>query len=178
MFLEVLGDLEQARGPGLYLVSFVLNHAWETRLREPYERRREEAKMAREAYRANLRGKAAAGDADAKEDLHLEAHMDLLAQSIMRNSRRRGRHRVRKGIGMEDIKPTRCFALLERRGLVQRAAWVPGPGARIGLTDAGRQVLGMSPAPKPENRDEERVPLVPLVPLASSGRPNGTAAPA
>ena len=149
LLLSALADLEREHGPGCFMVATVLNRAWEMGMLEQHEAERQAAAIEHQAYITGLREKAAAGDRDAKRELLTERRLEVFAIAIRR--RRPAPHTKRRWPRYFDeaLNPSRCFALLERRKLVERpSGGRPGRGW-VGLTDAGREMALRSEEDRP-----------------------------
>ena len=137
--LQALGHLEDKHGAGAFYVWAVLDAAWEIDLRQEDESRRAERKIADDLWRQEMTARAAQGDMKSKDTLDKQAVLDSLTRDLT-GLPKRGRRKRPKGFRFEELNPARCFALLERRGLVKRYAQI-GQGSSLALTDDGRARL-------------------------------------
>ena len=137
--LQALSHLEDKHGAGAFYVWAVLDAAWEIGLRQEDESRKAQRKIADDLCRQEMIIRAAQGDVKAKDSLDKQVLHDSLTHDLTRLPKR-GRQKRPKGFWFEGVNPARCFALLERRGLVKRYAQI-GQGSSLALTDEGRARL-------------------------------------
>ncbi len=139
LMLQALGHLEEKHGAGAFYVWAVLDAAWEIGLRQEDESRRAQRKIADDLYQQEMITRAAQGDVESKDSLDKQTVLNSLTRDLT-GLPKRGRRKRPKGFRFEDLNPARCFALLERRGLVKRYAQI-GQGSSLALTDEGRAKL-------------------------------------
>ena len=136
LMLRALVHLEEQHGAGQFYVWAVLEAAWELELRQEHEAERVARKNAEMLWKQEMAERAAQGDSEAQRNLDTQRLLDSLDRALRGNGGQ-GRWKRPKGTWLEDVNPSRVFALLARRGLVVRHAQA-GQGSSVALTDAGR----------------------------------------
>lgn len=151
LVLAVLLRMERETGARQWWsVADVLNAMWNVEMRPKREAREAQAVECEAEWRADVEGRAAAGDAGAMEQLKAAAMLRRLDVAI---AGKRAPQRVRDDPGFleRDMNPSRVIRQLRARGLVERASRRgSGPGWVVKLTDVGAVISVGSSLPQRE----------------------------